>query len=206
MRSFKLNKTVYFYGLVISLFGFMKVHAGPIVIRNSSVYILNKDSWSYFQTPDKTTPLPEILKAYGEGQFKTVGQAVFNGGIASQYYWFHFTISNQDVVDNNLLVDIENPRIHELELFELVGGQLVSLGKTGNFAAFSQRPTVHKNFVYNSVLKKDQTREYYLYVNQVGHTLILPIKIFKSKVFPTITFRNYLSDGITYGILLFVGY
>jgi len=204
MFSSKPTKRFYCYYFVISLLGLVQVHAGSIVISSPSLYTFNRDSWSFFQTENRATSISEILIAYKTGQFKTVGQAVFNSGIPSKFYWFHFTISNQDSVDDNLVIDIENPRIFELELFEESGGQIISLGKSGVFAPFSQRQIVYKNFLFESFLKKGQPKDYFLFVNQVGHTLILPIKIFKNNVFPMISFRNYLIDGLTYGVLFFV--
>ena len=204
MFSSSQNRRRFFYSCVIFLLCFLHVQAGPIIIQGAGEYSFSGNSWSFFQTDNHAASKSEILKAYQEGQFKTVGQAVFNSGIPGKFYWFHFTISNQDSVDDNLVIDIENPRIFELELFEESGGQIISLGKSGVFAPFSQRQIVYKNFIFKSFLKKGQSRDYFLFVNQIGHTLILPIKIFKSNVFPMISFRNYLIDGLTYGILLFV--
>ncbi|MEP6677566.1 MAG: 7TM diverse intracellular signaling domain-containing protein, partial [Ferruginibacter sp.] len=93
---------------------------------------------------------------------------------------------------------------NEIELFEILGSDGYSLGKLGDFFRFQQRPILYKNFIYHDTLGPEQRKEYLFFVNQVGHTFILPIKIFSDKKFRSVAFNDYLLDGFTYGILLFV--
>jgi len=178
--------------------------ASPIIIKNTDSYNFSKDSWSYLAVTHPDASIASIQREYQQQHFRPVGRSVYNGGIASQYLWFHFTVSNEDSVRAAIVIDVESPRINELELFEKDDSDIRSLGRLGDFFPFGQRKIIHKNFIYNSYLDPGVSREYFLYVNQVGHTLILPVRIYKSRIFPSVSFRNYLIDGVTYGILLFV--
>lgn len=148
----------------------------------------------------------DIIQRYRAGNFISTGTDVFNGGIPRQYLWFHFEVTNRDTLNSKLLIDIESPRINELELFEIDAGQVYSLGRSGDFFPFNSRQLENKNFVFPVSIKNRQSKEYFLFVNQIGHTLILPIKVFKEPAFQIATTKNYLIDGITYGVLLFVAF
>ena len=174
-----------------------------IKFRGQPVGTFDPESWSYYDS-DKPVPINSIVQTYAAGLFKPSSRAVLNAGIAKAYYWLHFNIANKENYDSSLVIDIENPRLNELELFEVSKGVMRSLGKTGDFFPFSQRPIVHKNFVYPVSIVPHDSKDYFLFVNQVGHTLTLPVKSFTSKNFAFRTSENYLKDGITYGVLLFV--
>ena len=103
-----------------------------------------------------------------------------------------------------MVIDIENARLNEIELFEATGDTVRSLGKLGDFFPFSQRSILHKDFIYEVSILPGQKKKYFLFVNQVGNTFILPIKIYTAKNFRSSAFNDYLFDGVTYGILLFV--
>lgn len=175
-----------------------------IVISKQEVYKFKGNQWSYLKVSDSAISINEIINYYKSDHFTEVNSSVYNGGIPDKYYWFHFTITNKDTVDVNLYIDIESPRLNNLKLFEYDGQLARSLAQTGDFFPFDKRAIEHKNFVISSVLKRNETKDYFLFVNQIGHAFILPIKILKDNAFQTYTSRSYLTDGITYGILLFV--
>jgi signal transduction histidine kinase len=175
-----------------------------IIITNQAIYTFKGNQWSYLTVSDSSVSIKEIIKYYKSNRFTEVNASVYNGGIPEKYYWFHFSITNKDTADVNLYIDIESPRLNYLRLFEYDRQIAKSLAQTGDFFPFEKRPIEHKNFVINSVLKRNKTKDYFLLVNQIGHAFILPIKIFKGSAFQTYTSRSYLTDGITYGILLFV--
>lgn len=161
-------------------------------------------SWAYYTTDDNQITPPYIVKEYLLKKFIPYKNTILNAGIPKQYYWIHFSITNIASADSSLIIDIENARLNELELFGMSGNMLQSLGKAGDFYPFSQRSLSHKDFLYPVTILPGQKKEYFLYINQVGHTFTLPVKIYTEKSFSTFTFTDYLFDGVTYGILLFV--
>jgi two-component system, sensor histidine kinase LadS len=176
----------------------------PIIINGQPVYTFTGNNWSYLSTNSRS--VIDIVQRYRAGNFILTGTEVFNGGIPRQYLWFHFEVTNRESLHSKLLIDIESPRINELELFEIDGGQVYLLGRCGDFYPFNKRHIQNKNFVFPISVKKGQSKEYFLFVNQVGHTLLLPVKVFTEPGFQIATAKNYLIDGITYGVLLFVAF
>lgn len=166
--------------------------------------VFTSGSWSYYKTGTFYS-INDIKEKFLSGQFKPIEQTVLNAGIPDQYYWIHFVISNREKVEQSLIIDIDNARLNELELFEMSHNRVHSLGKSGDSYSFSQRSIWHKNFVYQVSVESGQDKEYFLFVNQIGHPFTLPLKVLPLKNFGSATFRDYLFDGVTYGILLFVG-
>ncbi|MDR6342596.1 signal transduction histidine kinase [Filimonas zeae] len=175
-----------------------------IVTSRQSEYSFHSNNWLMYKTNNSHLPFSSVLQQYAENRFSPVKAAVLNGGIAKKYYWFHFAIRNEDTVSNQMVIDIQSPRLNELELFEVSTDSSRSLGKLGDFYPFEERGLLHKNFQYVISLDKAEKKEYFLYVNQIGHTLLLPIRVYKRKAFESTVNQNYLTDGITYGLLLFV--
>lgn len=190
--------------LLISFSTWHTSHAQVISLGNAPTYYFTGNSWACFSTYDSTLKIPDIIAYYRNRQFKSVGQKVLNAGIPDKYYWFHFTVQNENPTNQNFIINIESPRLHDIELFEISHNQYQSLGKLGNAFIFKQRAVLNKNFAYKINLKKNEIKEYYLYVNQIGHTFILPVTIHSEKGYQEAIYIKYLLDGISYGILLFV--
>ena len=191
--------------LMLSLCLLPALRSQPTGMRAVSNPAVKAVAWSYFTTDNRTLAIGNIIAGYASGQFKSCGETILNAGIPAQYYWVHFSLNNPGTTSNMLVVDIDNARLNDLELFEKYDDTATSLGKLGDFYPFSQRSFLHKKFIYRIFLQPRQKKDYFLFVNQVGHTLTLPVKVYPAKEFSSSTFTDYLFDGVTYGILLFVG-
>ena len=78
------------------------------------------------------------------------------------------------------------------------------MDELGDWKLFNSRATKYKNFIYTTSLKQHETKSYFLFIRQTGNSLIVPIKVYEEEMFWTTKLQNYLFDGVTYGILLFV--
>jgi two-component system, sensor histidine kinase LadS len=199
----KTNVRYYILSFIL-LVSFLHGSGQSIQLNEESVYTFQKDTWQYFKTSDRTLNIKNIIQIFKSGQFMPVGASVMNEGIASGYYWIHFSITNNGKKDRPMSIDIENPRINRLELFEMDSGEVRSLGKLGDYNVFNQRPIKYKDFVYETVVPSAGSKDYFLFIDQVGQTLALPIRIVDKDAFQSETYRTYLTGGLVYGILLFV--
>ena len=158
---------------------------------------------AYFAA-DSSKTLQQVIQVYRAGGFKPLKMVILNVGVPDQLYWIHFTLANPNSRIDSLVIDLDNARLNKMELFEVEGADAQSLGKLGDFYPFSQRNFLNKNFLYQTRLSGRQKKEFFLLVDQIGHTFVLPVKIYTTKNFSSAVFRDYLFDGVTYGILLFV--
>lgn len=185
--AFALCASVYLY-----------LHAGGYGARDTGD--IKIESRAYYPTPDKQLTTSRVIAAYKTGAFTPINTAVLNKGIADQYYWIYFTVNGNPDSTGGLLLNVDNARLNEIELFEVNGYNTLSLGKQGDFFPFQQRPIKSKNFLYSVTAGKS----YLLFVNQVGSTFILPMGIVTRDNFYAAKDRDLFADGIVYGILLFV--
>lgn len=155
-------------------------------------------SLSYFATTDSSSQ--QMIAAFHRGAFQPVTYTVFNGGIADRYYWFHFQSQSKEGADIPLL-DIDNSRLNEIELFIQENNRLRSLGKLGDNYPFYQREIKNKNFLYQL---PESATDYFLFVNQVGSTFTLPMSILSEDAFFLTDDRYLFLSGWVYGILVFV--
>lgn len=158
---------------------------------------------SFYTTSKNETPT-QIVTAWKAAKFRPLKRVIFNAGIPDQYYWMHFTLTHPGSQADLLIIDIDNSRLNSLELFELCNDTVRSLGKMGDFYPFAQRNFLYKSFTYWTWLPSGQKKDYFLYADQVGHACIIPLKVYNIKNFNSFISRDYLFDGVTYGILLFV--
>ena len=175
-----------------------------IIVNGESVYSFKSNSWDYFTSNNRDLQINEILALFKNGKFKPVIAAVLNGGIPSKYYWLHFSILNKESCNDTLFIDIQSPRLNELELYEAVSTGIKSLGKLGDFSPFKQRTILNKNYIYSVNFQPNQSKDFFLFINQVGNTFILPIKVFTPRNFQEEVNEDYLVDGVIYGILICV--
>ncbi len=199
------KKIIFFAGIVVSmLYHPCSIYAQSPGLMKGAASRFIMGSLTYLKTDKKDLLITDVNNIYNSGEFKPLNRSVLNAGISSQCYWIHLDIINNSIKSNNLVVDIDNARLNELELYEAANNTIRSLGKLGDFYPFYQRAILHKNFLYQVSLSPGQKKDYFLFVNQVGHAFVLPIKVVDSKKFQSTTFKDYLFDGLTYGLLLFV--
>jgi signal transduction histidine kinase len=198
-KAFKKTLLLKFF-----LFACFSAGAQKIVVSSDITFRFSSNSWDYIKTKDKNLQVKEILTLFENKKFKPIKTNVLNGGIPGDYYWIHFSLSNIQYSNSSLFIDIESPRLNELELFELSNNEVRSLGKLGDFFPFRERTILNKNYIYNIKLGPNQSKDYFLFINQVGHEFILPIEIFTQTQFIKAVYNDYLVDGLTYGVLLFV--
>lgn len=179
--------------------------ASPIVLNTDKVnFFITGDFSSFYFTNNKNVSPHEILNLFRNNKFRPFNADVLNAGIANQYYWIHFSIFNKDYAEKRQLVEIPNPRLNNLELFEVDDSIIKSIGQLGDFQPFHQRKVNFKNFLFITRVEKGKTKDYFLFVDQIGHSCTVPIVVYNEKYLLNNIEKNYLFDGIVYGLLLFV--
>lgn len=174
-----------------------------LVINSSNTYTLLPGSLSFYASTDSNLSFASAREKYRAGLFQNANQQVFNAGIAAKYYWFHFTIENGEQQPESLVIDVHNSRLNELKMFEVKKDSTFAYKKLGDFLSFEERLMFNKDFMYPVTIKAGESREYFLFINQVGQTLLLPVVIQKEEYYRRSMGKNYIFDGFTYGILLF---
>jgi signal transduction histidine kinase len=176
----------------------------PVLLNEQEDFAFNETCWSYFESSDKDLTVEAVCKLYAQQKFKPVNSSVLNGGIPKKYYWFHFKVINPTQQKIPFIIDAKSPRINSIALYTLKNGAVVQQNISGDLLPFRKRPIIDKSFAFPAALAPADSLDFLLFVNQVGNSFYLPITISPVNVFNHFTYSDYLLNGITFGILLFV--
>lgn len=121
-----------------------------------------------------------------------------NFGYTESAHWFRFRLA-VDSVPQELSLEIKNHTIHHVELFAVQNGRAVSLGKTGNWQPFRERPSPTKTFVYPIYAEPGKPATYYLRLDKRHDNLATEITLRRTADFENENQRAYFLWGIFVG-------
>ncbi|MFN8354268.1 MAG: 7TM diverse intracellular signaling domain-containing protein [Spirosomataceae bacterium] len=158
---------------------------------------------SLFEDKTNTLLVNQAAEYREAGLFKANPNRRLSVGYTEAVYWAHFRLS-ADVTPADLSLEITNSKINALELFELKDNTFVSLGKTGDFLPFSQRPSPTHTFVYHLHLNSYQSVKYFLKLDKRYEDLATEIRLWRTTDFEQADQSNYLNWGIFTGFVLLI--
>ena len=135
--------------------------------------------------------------------FQPVSKRRISLGYTESIHWFRFTI-RADSLPREFSFDIRNHTIDRVELFGVVNGTVISLGKTGSRFPFAQRPSPTKTFVYLLNVDPGQQIEYYLRLDKRYENLTTELILWRTDDFENKEQREYFLWGIFSGIVCLV--
>ncbi|WP_435357293.1 sensor histidine kinase [Emticicia sp. SJ17W-69] len=181
--------------VIASIFGFSWYHYHSV--KNINSLTLEIEHFEDLQN------INDPNKLIQSDLFKKLPQSQSNFGNIKTIQWFRFKLE-AGLVPRELSLEITNHTINELELFELKNDTLISLGKTGDWYKFSQRPSPTKNFVYPINLDSYQKATYLLKVDKKDENLITEILLWNTNDFENSDQRTYFLWGFFVGIVLLI--
>lgn len=152
---------------------------------------------------EDTTAQASLKQVMRINTFKISPQQRHNFGYTESIHWFKFQLKNQNI-PQELSLEIKNHLINHLELFEVKGNKITSLGPSGDALVFSQRPTPSRTFVYPISLNPYDEATYYLKLDKRYENLATEITLWQTNDFEDRDQREYLLWGIFIGVVLFI--
>ena len=154
---------------------------------------------SHFEDKTNQATINQLIDKQKQGLFKNINPKEVQLGYTESLHWFYFEINNS-IVPANLSLEINNGKINGLELFEIKEGQIRSLGKTGDFLPFQQRPTPTHAFVYPIRLDSYENVQYFLVLDKRYEELTTPIRLWYTSSFEQYDQKEYFLWGLFIGI------
>jgi hypothetical protein len=141
-------------------------------------------------------------KDFEKGQFskyfKPVKGELSNREYPKGVYWVRFTIE-QSALNRQWLIELPDPHIDKVELYEDDSGTITSLGRLGHALSFSYRKFQHKNLVFSLPVQAKTQCLLRIETEMVSSFMI----ILKSpEKFTSYALWEYYMLGMYYGILL----
>lgn len=138
--------------------------------------------------------------------FQPSTQVIPNFGFSHAAYWVRFSVRNQEQHPIARLIEIGNPFIDSIRLYEFRGGRLISTKEAGDTIAFGQRDVPHRNFVFHVEFDAQEEAAFYLRFQNKGR-IAIAITFWQPVAFAVHTYHEQFASGIFYGAaLIMLGY
>lgn len=156
--------------------------------------------YGYWEDADGRATVPDVVRLSAAGSFAPVRQRRINLGYTEAVHWFRFRLL-ADTLPTELTFEVRNHTIDRLELFEVKDGVISSLGETGVWFPFAQRPSPTKTFAYLLHVPAGTQADYYLRLDNRYKNLATELTLWRTTDFEDKEQREYLLWGIFSGVV-----
>lgn len=127
-----------------------------------------------------------------------------NFGFNASTIWLKFHIPGGMIHEEQKILEVKNPLLNVVELYEREGAEIRQIGITGDEQTFSSRPLKSRNYAFPIELPHNKSREYFLKVKSGGEQLLVPLSIWSSNAMAMRDNEDQLARGSYFGLILFV--
>lgn len=129
-----------------------------------------------------------------------------NFGFSPSAYWVRFTAQNQTQRAATWLMEIGNPFIDVIQVYECRDGALVGEKTVGDTIPFHQRDVPHRNFIFPFNLAAQEEITYYVRFQNKGR-MAIAITLWQPLAFTIHEYHQQFGSGLFYGaVLIMLGY
>ena len=125
-------------------------------------------------------------------------------GTTSTPYWFRFRIDNPTSEPLERVIEVEFPRISDIQLHVPTASGTYELQHTGAAKPFSTRPYANRHFVFPVTLPADSEQTFYLRL-QSNTDLLAPVQVWSPDTFQQHVRRDYMIQAWYFGIATAIG-
>lgn len=168
-----------------------------IVLSEDSKRVPIEGNYLYLEDKQGNWTIHDVMENV---EFHSGSKRTPNFGYSASAYWLKFQVRNQSR-NNDWYVQLENPFLNEIELYQTSRNELVQIKHTGTSYPFNQREIKHRFFVFDQFLEEEEVYTYYIRVAS-SSTLAMPITFIDHNEFFEKDRLEYLLFGLYYGIVL----
>ena len=177
--------------IFINFDAFCSIPLLALKVGEDKAYSL-KSSLSVYQDKSKTpTKITEIIRLKHVGAFKASPYDVFYAKSTSDFFWFNFKLHNDSPTAREYILEIQNPYIDTLSLYQVGQNKVQLLAKTGDVFPFYQRPIINNFFCFKLTLQANETSDFYLYISKPNELISFPIYLYGSTNYLFHVRQNY---------------
>lgn len=129
----------------------------PVLYSGEREIKIGFDAITYLGTADSVTTASQAKTYFEQGRFAVNKLPDLNLGIARDNYWVAFKINNATAQHHELYINLENPRLNEVEVFVVRNDSILTPLTLGDNFPFFDRPVEYRQFTFPVPLRADQT-------------------------------------------------
>ena len=190
---------------ILFLIALKNVFATDTLLINQNQNIINLYNYvSILEDSTDNLTIGQILTDRKQYKFYHNIYNKLNFGFSTSTFWLKFNIKNITDQKAIFLLNIPNPDIDHLDFYKVYGDSLIRETHTGELHDYNSREINHRFFLFRIELLSDEKSEYYLSVNNLGHSLTVPIILVKESHFNDLDHTQEIFNWLIYGILIFI--
>lgn len=147
---------------------------------------------------DKLTASPNLF-IFSKNQ-----ENKLNYEFSTSTYWFKIIIENNTSQNIEYILEIFNPDLDYVNFYQISNNTIIRKIETGEIFDIKSKQYFHRNFLFPIRLKPNEIGEYYLSVNNLGHSITIPITLFKESYFNKVNYKIEIFNWLIYGLLFFI--
>jgi|TARA_R110002012_G_scaffold56395_3_gene144523 hypothetical protein len=133
-----------------------------------------------------------------------LSQQVESQGFSQNFYWLYFKIPWTKHPKKQLLLELNNPFIDQVELYEKTDTSFTKIGFGGDRnRAFSDRNYKNRRFIF-PINNSPKATAYYLMIDKRNASVSFPIYLWNKNTFENFEIKQNLYYGIFFGVLCFI--
>ncbi len=169
-----------------------------------NIFKLQQQQISFFEDAEHTFTI-DLIAGLPEESFKPLpaGNAP-NFGFNTSSVWLRFELHGRMTADELKLLEVKNPLLNTVELYERNGIEIIELANTGDAQNFSTRNFQHRNYVFPIQLPSEKARTYYLKLGSGGEQLFAPLTLWTGNALAQRDSEDQMVRGCYFGLILFV--
>lgn len=146
--------------------------------------------------------LPQIRVLYSQRQFTKLPGDRLLKNYTTANHWLHFRVQASNV--RLLYLEVANPRINQIDFYQLIDDKLISQVRTGDSLPFSSRGFPHYNWVFPIQPDARQPTDVFVRMAKQGEVLNARLQLWAPAAFEQHDRRRYLLWGMLAGFTLLV--
>jgi len=191
-----------------TVFAFFLLSMAPfplnaLTLDNASDGMALGSSLSVLKDPQSQMGIDQVRRADQSGLFHPLhGEDEPNFGYTHSAVWLHATFVN-GTTETRWVLELPFAQLDQVEfyLIDKTTGTIINHYRTGDTLPFSERPMVHRHFVFPMELAHNESYEIYMRVRSEG-TVTIPLFLWKDSTFARESRNAYMALMLYFGLLL----
>ena len=198
-----LKKSVYILLLLyVSLMLSSTARAQSVTRLRADTLSVNALRLETFADSTRQLTVSQISTLYNQHRFRPLPGGRLLENYTTANHWLHLRLPATR--SRRLYLEIDNPRINQVDFFQLVGKTMVSQVSTGDSLPFQSRRFSHYNWVFPLVPDAQLPSDVFVRLAKHGEILNAPVRVWMPDTFEQYSHQRYLLWGVLAGITLIV--
>ena len=181
----------------------LQLHAAvDIIDATSNLSVLSKKV-KLLKDEKREFDLDQIVRGDKDALFLFDEFSISNLGFYDGVVWLKFDVKNSSDGQFDGILELRNPTLDNVEVYEIDNKKSTLLGKSGDLLAFEDRAVKHHFHQFPLDLSSGEEKQILIRIDNHGKGLFIPINIWSKQAVAKRDYEGQIAHGVFYGVLIF---